>query len=186
MIEKIADKTVEETQKELAQALDIQVKDYDSKRVQKDESVRLEITLTKNQYAKLMKCRDKAAHSLSQRNMSFNLGDVLEIVMDQYLKLDTPFKETQKKSTQSGITVMPKRENKTLTPKTHREILERDGCCQHEDPQTGEICGETFALQVDHKQALWANGSHNPANLHALCAAHNQYKYRKEINLRLL
>ena len=174
---KVADKTVYETQKELAQALDIQLKEYDSKRTQRNGSVRWELTLTKEQNEKLMKCRDKASHTLSQRNMPVQIGDVLEVLMDHYLKSNNP--------TPRNSTVVPKRDNKTLTPKTRREIIQRDRCCQFKDPKTGKICGTTFALTVDHKQSQWANGNHRPDNLQAMCASHNQLKYRIESNLRL-
>ena len=198
---KVADMTVHETQKELAQTLDVQIKEYDSKRMQKDGSVRLEVTLTQTQYEKLIMCRDKASHTLSQRNKSFNLGEVFEIVMDQYLKmhnsppkLDKKLKDEVKQANEfvdpkkdaklkENSTLMPKRDNKTLTPKTRRLVLQRDGCCQFKDPKTGKICGTTFALTIDHKQSRWANGNHRPENLQAMCASHNQLKYRQESNL---
>ena len=185
---KVSDMTVHETQKELAQVLDVQIKEYDSKRMQRDGSVRLEITLTQNQHEKLIKCRDKASHTLSQRNKSFNLGEVFEVVMDQYLKMqNSPPKLDKiladKAKQKENSTAAPKRDNKTLTPKTRREVIRRDGCCQFKDPKTGKICGTTFALTVDHKQSRWANGNHRPENLQAMCASHNQLKYYQESNL---
>jgi hypothetical protein len=76
--------------------------------------------------------------------------------------------------------------NKTLTPKTRREILNRDKCCQFKNKETGEICGETSFAQVDHRIPLWAGGTHDLENLQQLCANHNQRKYRREAQLSWL
>jgi len=77
---------------------------------------------------------------------------------------------------------------KTLTPKTRREIFQRDRCCQYVDKRTGKQCGSTFLLQVDHKTsrwtARWANEDHSSTNLQVLCAQHNRVKYLKEAGIR--
>ncbi|MGZ3770613.1 MAG: hypothetical protein ACXVCP_11540 [Bdellovibrio sp.] len=62
----ITGKTTQETQRELSLTLDVQPKKHDSQRMQQDESIRLEITLTKEQYQKLMTCKDLAAAALFQ------------------------------------------------------------------------------------------------------------------------
>ncbi|MGZ3771263.1 MAG: HNH endonuclease [Bdellovibrio sp.] len=81
----ITGKTTQETQKELSLALDIEPKKHDSQRMQQDESVRLEITLTKEQYQKLMTCKDLAAASLFQVQKDSSLGSLIEALSDQYL-----------------------------------------------------------------------------------------------------
>ncbi|WP_374029084.1 HNH endonuclease [Bdellovibrio bacteriovorus] len=182
LLEKISSKTTHETQKELSLALDLQIKEFDSKRVQKDESVRLEITLSKEQFEMLTRCRDLASHSLSQNHLSTSWADVLEIVMDKYLRSKTDSQQTKNFSTTAAVTA---RANKTLTLKTRREVLKRDKCCQYKDPKSGKVCGSTYALQTDHKVSRWANGDHSCENLQMLCAAHNNWKYRKECGIKL-
>ncbi|MGZ3818735.1 MAG: hypothetical protein ACXWRZ_18885 [Bdellovibrio sp.] len=81
----ITGKTTHETQKELSLALEVQPKNHDSQRMQKDESIRLEITLTKEQYQKLMTCKDLAAVSLFQVYKDSSLGSLIEALADQYL-----------------------------------------------------------------------------------------------------
>lgn len=258
LLESIINTSVAETQKILAQALDIKIKASDKTRVQKDESVRIEITLTKEQYTKLMKCRDKAAHKLSQKRKGFELGNVIEVTMDKYLDegpSNPPRKKNSKKpedrtttdksqrpktniDEKSVVNISPQvdlsatddqdslnaimtnsklsfsnnqgesesaerinscpennnktsedeqritntvstRENKTVTPKTRLEILKRDECCQYKYP-SGKICGRTFMLQADHITSQWADGDHSSENLQALCALHNQLKYKIE------
>ncbi|MNY50780.1 hypothetical protein D3C86_1863150 [compost metagenome] len=76
--------------------------------------------------------------------------------------------------------------NKTITPRMRRLVIQRDKFCQHKDSTTNLKCGSRFALQADHKISLWAGGSNSIENLQALCASHNQYKYRRESQLRFV
>ncbi|MNL26681.1 hypothetical protein D3C87_1482220 [compost metagenome] len=120
---------------------------------------------------------------------------MLKILTDYYIKgnkLDEPpigkenparSAKTVKSKVESSTVV---KVNKTLTPKTRREVLNRDKCCQFKNVETGEICGETGFAQVDHKTALWAGGTHEVGNLQQLCANHNRRKYRKEAQLSWL
>ncbi|MGZ3794006.1 MAG: HNH endonuclease, partial [Bdellovibrio sp.] len=196
----IAGKTTQATQKELSLALDVQPKKYDSQRMQQDESIRLEITLTKEQYQKLMTCKDQAAALLFQNQKDGSLGSLIEALADQYLakkiksEVDTPTK-TKNTGTKNGVKftaktvseterVIKSRVNKTLTPKTRNAVLSRDLCCQFKDRKTGRQCRSTFALQVDHKTPRWASGDHSIENLQVLCFYHNQFKYKRESQIR--
>jgi len=73
---------------------------------------------------------------------------------------------------------------KAIPPSVRKFILNRDKCCQFQDPLTGKICGCTRFLQVDHIQAIWAGGTNDIENLQAMCAQHNQFKYRRESGQR--
>ena len=85
LVARIIGKTTLETQKELAVALDIPVKDFEKQKMQKDESVRLELTFTKEQYQKLLTCRDLAAHLLEKIHRDSSWASVFEVLADQYL-----------------------------------------------------------------------------------------------------
>ncbi|UOF00992.1 HNH endonuclease [Bdellovibrio reynosensis] len=91
LIEMVSGKTTQETQHELSRKLNLPIKEIDSRRVQKDESVRLELTLSKEQYEKLMQCKDLAAHMLLQGNGSVSIPEVIEFLANQYL--DDKFKK---------------------------------------------------------------------------------------------
>lgn len=80
-----------------------------------------------------------------------------------------------------AVPVVP---NKALNNTSKKIILNRDKCCQYKDKTTGKICGGTRFLQTDHRQSVWADGTNELKNLQALCAQHNQHKYRKESFLR--
>ncbi|UOF00149.1 HNH endonuclease [Bdellovibrio reynosensis] len=88
-------KTTQETQHELSRALDLPMKEYDVQKIQKDESVRLELTLSKDQYQKLLSCKDLAAHLLLEKNQSISIPDVIEFLANQYL--DERFKNPKSK-----------------------------------------------------------------------------------------
>ena len=85
LVARIIGKTTMETQKELAVALDIPVKDFEKQKMQKDESVRLELTFSKEQYQKLLICRDLAAHLLEKNHSDSSWASVFEVLADQYL-----------------------------------------------------------------------------------------------------
>ncbi|MGZ3802543.1 MAG: DUF222 domain-containing protein, partial [Bdellovibrio sp.] len=159
LVAKITGKTTQETQKELSLALDVQPKKHDSQRMQQDESIRLEITLTKEQYHKLMTCKDLAVASLYQAQKDSSLSSVIEALADQYLakkikpKADISHAKTKTKNTDTKNAVklatetvsetervIKSRVNKTLTPKTRKAVLSRDLCCQFKDHKTGRQC----------------------------------------------
>jgi hypothetical protein len=187
LVAMISGKSVPESQQQLAQALDIKIRDYEHQRVQKDESVRLELTVSKELFEKLNQCRDLSAHQLQQEHKNHTLASVIEILADLYLKKKTVIVADSTMIGEVSKNALRKTHTyKTLTPKTKREVLARDKCCQFKDPKTGQVCGRTFSLQTDHKISRWAGGNHELTNLQALCANHNRFKYRNEAQLRLV
>lgn len=201
LVASISGKTTAETQKEISVELDLEIKIPEKQFVQKDDSVRMELTLTREHYELLMKCKDSTAHALLSEDHSTSAAEVIGFLASYYLKNEKIDEGTfaSKKATKSISTAVSKfsddklnksrkssRINNTLTPRTRREILLRDKCCQFKDAKSGKICGSTFNLEIDHKRPRWAGGDHSMENLQVLCKAHNVHKYQKEINLRLL
>lgn len=179
----IENKSTTQTQKLIAQALDLPVLIHDKLIAQKDGSFRLELSLTQDQYELLLKSKDCASHKLQQEGEGTSWAAVFTLLAEQYVK------NYEKPSTQEQQTKKIPTPNKNVTPKLRRKILDRDLHCQYKDPQTGKICGSTYQLQIDHKVPKWAesySGSmnlHVPHNLQALCANHNKYKYQKESHM---
>ena len=182
----ISGKTVAESQRELAKVLDIQVKEFDSKRVQRDNSVRLEISVSPEVYENITRCREHASHKIQLEKMTHSFDSILKILTDLYIK-ENGLNNNETRATDSPHetkSLKPtNKPNKTLTPKTRQAVLARDKCCQYKDPKTGKLCGSHYFAQVDHKISLWAGGNHELENLQQLCANHNRRKYRKEAQL---
>ncbi|WP_413557178.1 HNH endonuclease [Bdellovibrio sp. HCB209] len=200
VVEAIAGLDVGQTQKVVSMALDIDLKEPEKTRVQKDDSVHLSITLSREQFEMLKSCRDQAAHQLQTVNGDHSWAHVIEILAGQYLDGKSFASKVYKRQRDSLVEsstgnilleeTLPTvnavgKTNKTLTLKTRRFILNRDKCCQYKDKLTGKICGNTYGLQVDHINPQWAGGDHSSKNLQALCWSHNQAKYRSEARIRL-
>ena len=129
-----------------------------------------------------------------------SISSIIEFLADCYLKLPARLKNDDQLIDDTPKVAKPtipmrdvvessdpsQKVNKTLTPKTRREILNRDKCCQYKDPISGKVCGSAYFHQTDHKTSQWAGGTHEKSNLHVLCANHNRYKYQKESRIRFL
>jgi hypothetical protein len=83
LIEQLINKSYAESEVLVAQTLEIKPKEHSKEKHQSDESVRLEVTLSKNQWSKLMKMRELL--SLSLPNGS-SWDQVLEHVADKVIK----------------------------------------------------------------------------------------------------
>lgn len=210
IIANIAGKSVSETQKEIALALDLALKEPEKARFQKDDSVLLSLHLTKEQYEIFMQCKDLSAHVRDHKNQDHSWASVLEVLMQSYLKhkgskeqrSDLPIAEQGRERNQNDNNKMSSLKTahpshsiaaavsqsvgKTLTPKKRKFILNRDQCCQYIDKQSGRQCQSTYQLEVDHKTPRFASGDHDLQNLQILCKQHNVHKYRRQAKMRFL
>jgi hypothetical protein len=86
LVQAISGKTTQETQKELAVALNLPIQEFERQKVQQDHSLRIEITLNKDQAEKLHQCKNLAAHLLMQKfNSDNSWATLFEVLADQYL-----------------------------------------------------------------------------------------------------
>lgn len=168
ILKDLENKNGSESQRLVAQKLDLSFKKPEQRQIQKDESVHLSVTLTKEQYEKYLACQDFLGSTLSQSNKNPNLANVLETLFDQYLYA--------KKKTQL-VTIA---DSKTLTSAKRKEVFKKFPHCQYKDPVTGRSCQSTFKLEVDHIQPRWAGGNHKMENLTLLCSNHNKFRYKKQ------
>jgi hypothetical protein len=203
----IKNKTTENSQQALCAELDIKPIVREKKRVQQDESVRLEITLNKDQMAMVQRAREVLSHILpgaTNAELFTYLAEFLIQKRDPLVK--KPTKRTAKTQTSEaevkselGVDLTPvvaatseaevpvpasPNIRRKLPAATIRAVHQRDVCCQWRDRETGQICGTRFQTQADHIQPLWAGGSDELENIQILCAAHNRLKYRQEAGIR--
>jgi hypothetical protein len=152
LIKDIENKSKHETKVILAQALELPIQTVEKQKPQADESIRVEMTFTKEQWERLQKVKQLHAHALEDQS----LASVIDHLAAQALK-------KSHKSTASA-----------------KVILNRDKFCQFLDPVTQRQCKSTHFLQVDHIQPKWAGGSDDPSNLRILCGQHNRFRYQQQ------
>ncbi len=95
----IEGKSIDQTQSLIAQSLEIQVKTAAKTLVQSDESVRLEVTLSKEQWEKLKQARELLSNSLP--NGSWD--QMLEYISDQVIKQKTKPKSKSKPQAEQEV-----------------------------------------------------------------------------------
>ncbi len=157
ILETIKHKTAQEAELIVAQALDLTIHKHEKQRMQKDESVRVELTFTKEQ----MEILTKAKNLMSHTHPGATLAEIITALAQDHIQRKDPSSRAEP---------------------TRRQVFARDQHCQWENPN-GEKCQSQYQLEVDHIQPKWAGGSDDPENLQLLCATHNKLKYRREAGL---
>lgn len=168
LLSSLVSKSHSESQKEIASFFDLPVLEDSKQKVQADESVRLEFTLSKEAFEKLKQAQEHLSHSVPSGDMAM----FLEYVCDKIIK-----QKTSTKPSTATVAV------KSLSASTKKKVLTTQVCCRYKSPITGKVCGTKWFRQVDHKHSRWAGGQHNIENLQTLCVQHNNLKYRKEAGI---
>ena len=199
LIEKIKSAGRDLAPQVLAQALDLELNVQEKIRPQKDESVRLEVTLSKKQMEKLGRVKELISHT----NPNPSLAELIELLADKFIERKDPRAEPKRKvslktkaplktdfaaehlkaSQETGSDGELKKVSKAIPRELQRSLHRQEQCCQWTQPVTGRKCGSRFRLQIDHQQPRWAGGDNSPQNLRILCAGHNLYKFRREAGL---
>ena len=160
VLKKIAGLGAKETDLVLAKEFGRKIETAETQKIQRDESVRVELTFTKEE----MELLKRAQALLSKGNLKETVLALAE------------------KSTTATVAVSRrvKPETKKATPRLRKEILSRDGYrCQFRDPKSGRQCNATQYLQLDHVKPRFAGGATTPDNLRAYCPNHNVFRYEK-------
>lgn len=200
LLELVKGQSLPEAQKAIARKLDIEIKSQEKKVVQKDGSVRVEMTLTPEQAEKFRKVRDLISHT----HPGATIADVFAIGLDELIKRkDHTLKGNRVKSFAKSKAVRRKvneaaasaqnistttvevsaqsrpYERKTIPANVKRLVFQKFQQCQWSD--RGKICGSTFQSQIDHIVPVRSGGRNEPENLQVLCSRYNKIKYEKEI-----
>ncbi|WP_413587424.1 HNH endonuclease [Bdellovibrio sp. HCB274] len=183
LLQSIAGKNTFETQKEIAKGLEMKLKKPEQIRIQRDDSVHISLTFSKDQHSTVMRAKDKAAHLLSEKQNDHSLSSFIEILAKSYLGRKLRILQDETQSNQFRVTESVSGDlytAKTISPRLRRFVIERDRCCQYVDAKSGNKCESTYGLEVDHRQPRWAGGTNSIDNLQVLCSAHNKFKYQLE------
>lgn len=174
---KIENKSSFETQKIIACELNQAPVAIQKIKPQKDESVRVEITFTQEQFELLKQVQNELSHVIPENDLAAVIAKLSRI----YLRK----RSGEKKSDKVGQDRPPMRRfNRGSLQKTRREYISvtkrrrvfqmAQHCCEYVNPKTQERCSSRFQLQVDHRHPLARGGSNEPNNLRVLCAVHNR------------
>ncbi len=94
LLESVKGLSLESSQKVISQTLDLEVRSYEKHKVQSDESVRIEMTLTKEQSELLKKIKNLVSHV----NPNASTAEVFEYLANDYLKRKDPARLVREKS----------------------------------------------------------------------------------------
>ena len=168
----------------LAKEFQTEIKVFEKRSIQRDESIRVELTFSKKE----MEILKKAQELLSNKTGGGLKATILEMA-EKVIKAsearriqDTKPATINHESKQSNATVAVDLSAKialglkTITPRLRNEIFRRDQCCGFKDSKTGKSCGSKYFLEIDHIQPRFAEGSNAPDNLRLLCRNHNQFR----------
>lgn len=178
ILEAIKGHTVKNTQVILNEMLEIEVKTRPKVRVQRDGSVRVEMTFSKEQWAEIERAKELISHSVPS-------GDLTEVVT--YCARFTASKKDPSTSIkevkvrrESTLESPGESNSKSISRAARRYVFRRDRTCRFIHPN-GERCNSRYQLQVDHIVSRWRGGGNEVDNLQLLCGVHNRYKYEREI-----
>jgi hypothetical protein len=196
LLERVKGLSLENSKKIINQTLDLEVKNFEKQTIQSNESVRLELTLTKDQSEMLKKVKSLMSHV----NPNASVAEVFEYLAKDYLKRKDP--EFMKAHSEAGLAsalpttsvaevdsrqnhkylklLIPNNRNKkrkTISAKIKRLVWKRDqGQCQHFNSTTGKLCGSNHLLEYDHIKRFSHGGDESAQNLRLLCKAHNLWR----------
>jgi hypothetical protein len=177
LLNSVKGKSLEASQAIVSQTLDLEIKQTEKKRIQGDESVRLELTLNKKQNEML----NKVKALISYANPNPTTAEIFELMALDYLKRKSPDREVRNYKTTSATEVTA---HQTLIAKRNpipanvkRYVWKRDhSCCQFKNPATGKMCGSKHFIEIDHIKRVRHGGDNDPRNLQLLCHAHNHWR----------
>lgn len=182
VLQKIEHKNTFETERVLAVEFNKPVQIHEVIKPQKDDSVRLEITLSHEQFAELEKARSLLSHVcpegswsevLSTIALKFNQGK-LGGTATQGFAATAVTADSLAASKVETVIMQKKNQRPYLSIKTKRALIDKaNSCCEYQDPQSGKKCDSSYQLQVDHILPWSLGGSHSSKNLRILCRTHN-------------
>lgn len=176
LFERLECKTESKTKQMVAEFFDLPVIFETKKSIQKDSSVRIEITISQELADKIEQAQALISHSVPTKDLACFLDYVAEKIIKQ--KAQKP--KERKPSTAMAVRVgeAPSPEiaavdiAKPVPQRLHRTVRSEGSACAR--------CGSAWFPQTDHVKSRWTGGKNNIQNLQTLCGPCNRAKYQRE------
>ncbi|AFY02019.1 HNH endonuclease [Bdellovibrio bacteriovorus] len=193
VLQKIEDKNTFETEKTLAQEMNVPIESYEMLTPQRDDSVRLLVTLTKEHFSQLELSKSLLSHVCIEGTWAQVIGKLAEVFNKK--KLEGRIAVTQsaivaaadcvgngaeddepKEPRETGV----KRSRSYLPRGLRRELFKKAQYrCEYRDTFSGKKCQSSYQLQIDHRIPVALGGSDRAENLRVLCRTHNLAEARR-------
>lgn len=168
ILKRLEGQTHAESQKIVASFLALPGQYETRQATQADGSVRIEVTLSREVYEKMIHAQERLAHVLP----TGDIGQFIEYLVKKVVR------QKMLKEEMDGALKVETAANMAVTEGMRERVRRRDRVCQYVDPVTRRKCGGRWALQVDHIHPLFLGGKNDIGNLQLLCAKHNRLKYK--------
>jgi hypothetical protein len=133
---------------------------------------RFHLTVTKRFLTKLQSARDALSHSHPGAGEEVVLEAALDLLLEKHARRKGLVKKP------SPAPAKPSERPRHIPAAVKRQVWTRDeGRCQYE-LKSGQICGSTHRLELDHVVPVARGGPSTVENLRVVCAGHNKLAAR--------
>ncbi len=166
-----------ETEKIIAERLNLTVMPIEKETLHRDASVRLTMTFSVEQIEMLEQVRNMVSHSVNSQSWS----ELCVYLAKKELARRTNTRSTNTSSTNIATPLNTNvaatvKKRRALPARVRKMLLNPAARCQYKNHK-GEQCHSSRYLQIDHIQSISRGGSNDIENLQVLCGTHNRYKY---------
>ena len=188
VLEKLHNKSSFETQKTLALEMNLPVEIHEKVKPQQDESIRLEVNLTKEQFEELQTAKSLLSHICPDSGWSEVIGTLAKQFNSKKLKGKTKTLALSEKTTQSFAATevqtitnqAQKLGRRYISVHTKRMLFAKaQNCCEYKDPRSHQRCNSKYKLEIDHRNPIALGGTNDFRNLRVLCRTHNALAARQ-------
>ncbi|MFM6928424.1 MAG: HNH endonuclease [Bdellovibrio sp.] len=198
VLTKLENKNSFETQKTLALELNLPIEHHQKVKPQQDESVRIEITLTKEQFAELEQAKNFLSHicpdgnlpeiiatlakKYNQSKVSSRKATPIVIATGQDSVSDPKIKGLEETSLQVPL-------RKSVSNPIHRQYIsvhnkrsllsKAQHRCEYKSSKTHRRCESKYKLEIDHRLPIALGGTNEYQSLRVLCQTHNALAARQ-------
>lgn len=179
ILEQIENKSSFETKKVLAVEFNQPIQDHEVVKPQRDDSVRMELTLTAEQMKMLEQVKALLSHTLPDGTWA----DVMVHLADRHLqKILGKCHQLKKQDPNPALSLTPTPAPSFMTARKRvgikvtlrrRLFMKANYCCEYVDKKRNIRCQSHYQLQIDHRVPLARGGSNAESNLRVLCRTHN-------------